>query len=169
MDFQKENYPVFQMFNHDWGLVSAGPIDDFNVCTIGWGMLGSVWGGPDHVRPICTIFVNERRYTNEFLLQNDLFTVSFFDEAYRKDLATLGTLSGRDGDKLSKTKLTPIAKEGCVIFQEAKLSLVCKKLYWNQLDREHILDPSIIAKNYVDEPPHHVYMGEIVEVYNQEK
>ncbi|MBP3892372.1 MAG: flavin reductase [Solobacterium sp.] len=163
-DFQKEYYQVFQMFNHQWGLVASGTIDNYNCCTIGWGSLGSVWGGSDHVKPICTVYVNENRYTNQFLLENDYFTVSFFPESYRKDLAILGTLSGRDGDKVSKTSLTPVGKEGYVYFEEAELTLVCKKVYWDKMKKDHILDQGIIERSYLDEPPHHFYMGEIIEV-----
>ena len=163
--FELNEYQIFQMFSHDLGLVSAGPITDFNACTIGWGSLGSVWGGPNHVKPICTIYINEARYTNEFLLKYDEFSVSFFEKDYYQDLMTLGTLSGRDTNKFEKTKLTPTEKGNVVIYPEAKMTLICKKVYWDKMKRDHFIDQDIVQKYYIEEEPHHFYMGEIIEVF----
>ena len=54
------------MFNKDWALVSAGDLDDFDTCTIGWGSLGDIWGGINKGRPIVTVYVNPTRYTNDY-------------------------------------------------------------------------------------------------------
>ena len=35
--FEMEDYKVFEMFNQQWGLVTAGDISHWNTCTIGWG------------------------------------------------------------------------------------------------------------------------------------
>ena len=45
--------------------------------------------------------------------------MGFFPEEYRADLLTLGTKSGRDGDKLALTKITPKAVDNGVAFNEA--------------------------------------------------
>ena len=36
--------------------------------------------------PIVTIYVNPLRYISEYLLKNDCFTISFFEEKYRREL-----------------------------------------------------------------------------------
>ena len=41
---------------------------------------------------------------------------AFFPEAYKKDLGILGSKSGRDGDKISLTSLTPQPVEHGVTF-----------------------------------------------------
>lgn len=64
------------------------------------------------------------------------------------------------------TKITPVAHgDNAVVFKEAALTVVCKKLYWDQFDQEHILDSSIIDRIYVKkhQPPHYQFIGEIVE------
>ena len=164
LSFKDKSYEVFNMFDKQWALATAGTIDQYNTCTIGWGTLGDIWGGPMKGRPICTIFISEGRYTNRFLLDNEYFTVSFFPEEYRKDLITLGRNSGRDGDKVALTDLTPEEHEHGVIFKEASLTFVCRKLYWDQFDTSHITDSEIVNGLYSRVPVHYEYIGEIVDV-----
>ena len=40
-DFASKNYPVFDLFNNQWGLATAGTLEDYNTCTIAWGSLGN--------------------------------------------------------------------------------------------------------------------------------
>lgn len=35
-NFRQEDYKVFEMFDKQWALVTAGGMDHFNSCTIGW-------------------------------------------------------------------------------------------------------------------------------------
>lgn len=109
MDFKEESYKSFELFNKDWALVTAGPTNDFNTMVIGWGELGTIWGKPMKGRPVVTVFVHPDRYTSEFLKKYDIFTVSFYDKKYMKSLGYLGSHSGRDGDKVSSSGLTPAA------------------------------------------------------------
>ena len=85
MTFHDGQYDVFKMFDKQWVLAAAGTLEDFDGCTIGWGSLGSLWGLRNDGRLIVTIYVNPLRYTSEYLLKNDCFTVSFFEEKYRRD------------------------------------------------------------------------------------
>ena len=41
--------------------------------------------------------------------------------------------------------------------------LVCRKLYWQDMDPAHFLDPGIDGKWYPDQDYHRIYIGEIVE------
>ena len=108
---------TFDLFDKGWALVTAGDMDSFNTMTISWGGLGTLWN-----RPVATVYVKPIRYTHNFMESNEYFTVSFFDTDYRADLATLGTLSGKDGDKVAKTQLTPVTVGESVSFKEAKLT-----------------------------------------------
>lgn len=168
-DIRNEDYKVFRMFNDDWALATAGTIDDFNTCTIAWGSLGDIWGGPSKGRSIVTIYINPNRYTNDYLMENEYFTVSFFDSEFKPDLAYLGSHSGRDEDKVSKTKLIPEAAGHGVDFEQAYLTFVCKKIYYHQFETEHMIDiPDISERLYTVLPPHYEYIGEIVEVRKRE-
>lgn len=98
------------------------------------------------------------------------FTISFFDKDYERDLAIIGSKSGRDGDKFALTKITPQAYKDMVVFKEASLTLVCRKIYWEQFDEKH-MDPEIVQSLYKDlnQPTHYQFIGEIVEVLKPEQ
>ena len=164
MDFQDRQYDVFRMFNDRWALATAGTIDDFNTMTIAWGSMGTIWGPPHGGKPILTIYVSPARYTCEFLERNDYFTVSFFPEEYRRDLAVLGSRSGRDGDKLAATRLTPVAESNGVDFLEAERTFVCRKLYAHQFEAEQTPQEVRDWIYHGDFPPHVMFIGEITEV-----
>lgn len=149
---------AFGLFDQQWALVSAGTLENYNTMTISWGGLGTLWS-----RPIATVYVRPNRYTFEFLENNDFFTVSFFPEKYKKDLSVLGSKSGRDGDKVALTNLTPQSVSQGVAFEEASSVLVCKKIYWQDLDPKQM--PQEVADSYYKtEPPHRMYIGEVVSV-----
>ena len=149
---------VFEAFHSDWALCTAGTPDDFNTMTIGWGGLGTLWS-----RDVATVYVKPCRYTHDFMEKNDFFTVSFFPEEYKKDLALLGRKSGRDGDKVAETKLTPVSVGDSVGFKEASLTLLCKKIYRQDLDLS-AMPAEVIADYYTEEAPHTLYIGEVLSV-----
>ena len=154
---------IFRLFDEKWALVTAGDKTDFNTMTISWGSLGSLWGSPGKAKPIATIYIRPCRHTFKFLEEQDRFTISFFDEAYRKDLAVLGAKSGKDCDKLALTGLTPRFLENAVTFNEANCTMVCRKIYSQDMDPDRFL-PEIKEEFYPDAPggePHRYYIGEV--------
>ena len=161
--FETKGYRVFDMFNNQWALVTAGDPGHYNTCTIGWGSLGTIWGGPGGGRSIVTVYVNPDRYTYDFLKDSDTFTVEFFPPEYRKALGYLGSHSGRDGDKVAAAGLTPKELSGGVTFEEAELTFVCHKLYQGPFEREGLAD-EINQGIYKDWQPHWMFVGEIIEV-----
>lgn len=163
IDLEKESYNIFKMFNKDWALVTAGDINDFDTCTIGWGSLGDIWGGINKGRPIVTVYVNPVRNTNDYLQNNEYFTVSFYDEEYRDDLLLLGTKSKRDVDKVSLSSLTPVEYKGSVTFVQARYTFLCRKIYSHQFVKENMHEE--YRHIYNDRfPPHYEYIGEIIDV-----
>ncbi len=58
-EFEQKEYKVFDMFSHQMALVTAGNMERFNGCTIGWGALAisgperAVWGRSS--RCMCTL------------------------------------------------------------------------------------------------------------------
>ena len=154
---------VFTKFDKQWALVTAGTPEHYNTMTISWGSLGTIWAPRGNGRQIATVYVKPSRYTFGYLEKSDYYTISFFPESCRKDMAYLGSHSGRDEDKLAATSLTPVEKSnGTMGFEEAALTLVCHKLYSDAFKKEGI--PADIVQAYYDgDEPHHFFIGEIVD------
>ena len=153
----------FDLFDKKWALVTAGNEKSFNTMTVSWGGLGTLWN-----LPVATVYVRPSRYTHEFMEREPLFTVSFYAEERRKELAVLGRYSGRDCDKVSMTGLTPIAAETSLgktmTFAEAELTLVCRKIYARDMDKS-LISPAVASSHYEpDEPAHTAYIGEVINV-----
>ena len=173
-DFEQKDYKIFELFHEQWALVTAGSPERFNSCTIGWGSMGTLWSRPGKSGATMTVYVHPGRYTNDFLRENSLFTVSFFPPEYKKALGVMGSRSGRDGDKAAAAGLTPVPMGESVTYKEASLTFLCRKLYQHPFARED-LAPEIQA-HYRNNPkafptdengdwqPHWVYVGEILEV-----
>lgn len=152
----EDNFNPFEKLDKEWALVTAGTREKFNSMTISWGGFGVLW-----FKNVVTIYIRPSRYTYEFLKENDYFTISFYDEEYRKDLQIMGSKSGRDEDKLKLTKLTPkVIDDNKITYNEANKTLVCKKLYVQQLDKENTPE-EIREKNYKTEEAHYMFIGEI--------
>lgn len=149
---------IFSAFEKDWALLTAGTPEHFNTMTISWGGLGTLWG-----KSVATVYVRPSRYTWQFMENSDYFTVSFYPEACRKALTTLGTLSGRDGDKVAKTDLTPVPAGECVTFAQAHTTVLCRKLYAQDMEPA-ALDTQLREKIYGDEPLHRMYIGEVIKI-----
>ena len=161
--FESKDYPIFDMFNNQWALVTVGDKTRFNTCTVAWGSLGTIWGGPGHGRPIATVYINPDRYTWEFMKESEYFTITFFPPSYRRALAYLGSHSGRDGDKVSAAGLTPKELDHGIGFEEADLTFVCHKLYQAPFEREG-LAAEINHGIYEGWRPHWMFVGEILDV-----
>lgn len=148
----------------EWMLLTAGTEDrGFNTMTASWGHLGAIWGQGGGL-PTSVCYVRPQRYTKEFMDREELYTLCFFPEEYKKALGYLGSHSGRDGDKVAHVGLTPAFGEGYTYFEEAKLVLVCRKLYRAPLVAEGFVDRSIIDQCYAAGDFHDMYIGEIVKV-----
>lgn len=149
---------ILSVFDKKWALLTAGNSDKFNTMTISWGGLGTLWG-----KPVATVYVRTSRYTHDFMDANDFFTVSFYPDECRQVLGVLGSKSGRDMDKMKDSGLTPVQAGDSISFKEAEVTLVCRKLFKQQLDVANI--PENIAKAmYEGQAPHDMYIGEIVEI-----
>jgi flavin reductase (DIM6/NTAB) family NADH-FMN oxidoreductase RutF len=148
---------VFRLVGSDWMLVTAGTSGDFNTMTASWGGFGVLWH-----KKICFCTIRPQRYTYGFMERSDYFTLSFFEKQYRETLLFMGTHSGRDVDKIAETGLTPLESSyGSVYFEEARLVIECRKIYYHDLVPENFLDEKI-HDNYPGKDYHRLYIGEIV-------
>ena len=154
---------VFTLIGEQWMLITAGTPEHCNTMTASWAGLGVLWGAD-----VATCYIRPQRYTYEFIEKSDYFTLSFLGEAYRKQLALCGAKSGREVDKVKECGFTVYAGAGnAPYFQEAELVLVCRKLYYQDIDPAHFLDQGIDGKWYPQKDYHRMYIGEIVEAYQK--
>lgn len=153
---------VFKLIGSDWMLITAGSLRDFNTMTASWGGLGVLWN-----ENVSYCFVRPQRYTYNYLEKNEYYTLSFFDESYRKALEFCGSHSGRDVDKAAGAGLTPIEGNKAVFFNEAQLVLICRKIYYQDLIPENFLDKEI-EKNYNQKDYHRMYIGQVYQCIRNE-
>lgn len=153
------------LISDEWLLITAGnKTSGYNTMTACWGHLGAIWGHGKGL-PTSIVYIRPQRYTKEFMDREEYYTLSFFDKPYKKALAYLGTHSGRNEDKIKQTNLTPVFYENTTYFQEAKLVLVCRKLYSAPLIENGFFDKTLIEDNYPQKDFHTMYIGEIVKVF----
>ena len=147
------------LIGSDWMLLTAGTEESgYNCMTCSWGHLGSLWNKPTSV-----CYVRPQRYTKEFIDREELYTLSFYD-GHKKALGYLGTKSGRNEDKVAAVGFTPVFGEGYTYFAEAKLVLVCRKLYRAPLKEEYFHDKELMDQCYPERDFHDLYVGQIVKV-----
>ena len=131
---------------------------NFNTMTISWGGMGTLWG-----KPVATVYIRTSRYTHEFIDANEYFTISFYPEEYKKVLGVLGSKSGREMDKMHDSGLTPKYLDKGITFEEAKCTLVCRKLFKQQLAIENIPE-EVVDTYYKKDAPHDMYIAEVIEI-----
>ncbi len=146
----------FTLIGQNWALLTATkPDGSYNCMTASWGGVGILWG-----KPVCYLFVRPQRYTHEFTEAGNRLTACFFTEEYKKALALCGKVSGRDTDKVAACGFTPVMEDGAVYYKEARLALVCRKLYTGKIDPDGFAERELLH-NYVAGDYHTVYVYEI--------
>ncbi|MFO7790075.1 MAG: flavin reductase family protein [Bacteroidota bacterium] len=155
---------AIRLIGKDWMLVAAGSVEtDYNMMTASWGSLGWLWQ-----KPVSLIYVRPQRFTHNFTEREDFYTISFYEESQKDILKKMGTVSGRNFDKMDYEKLTPVATEnGSVAFKEAYLIIECRKIYASVLDENDFVDKAIVEDMYPKKDYHTLYVGEITNVWKK--
>lgn len=167
IDYRELQCNPMTMIGQEWMLITAGNAErGYNTMTAAWGHLGSIWDIPGHQGhlPTAVIFIRPQRYTKEFVDREEWFTLSVFEENQRKTLTYLGSVSGRNEEKIAKSGLTPVFAEGTTWFEEAKLVLICRKLYHMTLEEAGFVDPVLVERNYPQKDFHEMYIGQIEKI-----
>ena len=153
-----ENF--FTAFGTDWMLITAAKPDrSANSMTAAWGGVGFIWQ-----QPVAFCFIRPQRFTKGFVEAGSTFSLSFYDDTYRDVLNFMGTVSGYDdGGKIAHSGLTlafhetqvaqvPPLGEGAVeqtpYFDEARLVLICERLYQQDMLGECFCDKAQLAQWY---------------------
>ena len=157
----KFNTDIFSQFHEKWALLSAGSKENHNSMTISWGGLGTLWS-----KPVATVYVKPIRHTYQFMEKNEYFTISFYPEKYKLALNVMGSISGRNNDKDTISGLTVKEVGKAVTYEEAEITLLCKKIYFQDMVRD-TMPNDVIEQYYTKEEPHRMYVGEVIEVISK--
>lgn len=155
----KLNENAFNLVGKDWFLFTAEKDGKVNTMTASWGGIGVLWG-----KNVAYMFIRPQRYTKEFVDAADRLSISVLPNSFKKELGYLGSVSGRDEDKIAKSGLTVNKYEDVPYFEEARLTFICKKLYAQNLEEGCFIDKDMIDKWYQEKDYHIMYVVEIEKI-----
>lgn len=148
----------FSKIGKEWMLVTAGTKEKANTMTASWGGLGVMWG-----KNVAYVFVRESRYTKEFIDANDTFSLTFL-QGQQAALKYLGTVSGRDEDKIAGARMNVNYHDNTPFIDEGNLVLICRKLSSTVLSPDQFVDENISGSFYKDGDLHTMYIAEITQI-----
>lgn len=167
IDLKALGAPLVERIAKEWMLVTAGTADGWNTMTASWGGVGWLWN-----RPVAFVFVRPERYTHEFIERHEHLTLSFLSPDERDVLSFCGLHSGRDCDKAQATGLRPRQTPGgSVTFEQARLTLECRKLFKTEMTAADFLDKECLERWYGPGKGlslHTVYVVEIEHAYSKD-
>ncbi|UOD33815.1 flavin reductase family protein [Deferribacteraceae bacterium V6Fe1] len=150
---------AFEAIGKKWMLITPSNSDGIiNPMTASWGGFGVMWN-----KNVAYIVIRPTRYTYELIEKTRNFTLTFFEEEYRKTLSLCGSKSGRDIDKVKESGLNPIIEDNFVYYNECSLAIFSKKLYFTDFNPNNFLDAEL-DKLYPKKDYHRLYIGEIVKI-----
>ena len=150
---------VFELIGRDWLLVTAEKDGKANTMTASWGGLGVMWG-----KNVSFIVIRPQRYTKELIDGSDTLSLSILPEGDKKIYNYLGTVSGRDEDKIAGSGLTLKHDGTTPYFSEARAVMICRKLFSQNYEPDSFLDSSILEKWYPEKDYHMLYICEIEKI-----
>jgi flavin reductase (DIM6/NTAB) family NADH-FMN oxidoreductase RutF len=157
------NKSTFQLIGKEWMLITAEKDNKVNTMTASWGGFGVMFN-----KNVVYIVLRPQRYTKEFIDGSDTLSLTFFDETFRKQLSYLGTVSGRDEDKMSKSNLTIQHSNNTPYFEEANTAIICKKIYAQDFKPECFTLTELDEKFYPEKDYHTLYIAEIEKILIKE-
>lgn len=149
----------FSAIGEDWMLVTAGTATAANTMTASWGGLGVLWG-----QDVAFVFIRPQRYTKEFIDREGKFSLCFFD-GYKKEMGLLGSVSGRDRDKIAEAGMHLTMLDGVPVFEEARLALLLETIYTDEIHPERFAAAGLDEKWYANHDYHTVYVARVLGAY----
>lgn len=157
----------FTLWNNEWFVLTSGDYSSgkYNCMTISWGSMGIMWN-----KPFVQVVVRPGRYTFEFMEKYPEFTISHFPASCHSALLILGSLSGREGNKIKKANLTPCPSSSVSApsFEEADLVFECRKMFSQDFNPKGFLLPEIFDQ-YSQPDYHKQYFGEILSIQGEKE
>lgn len=152
----------FTKIGNEWMLITAGSEKTgVNTMTASWGQMGILWE-----EPVINIYIRPTRYTKKFVDEEKEFSLSFF-EGYKKELGFLGTVSGKERNKIEEAKFNTIFLDDVPTFEEAKLIFIVEKIYEETIKPELFKDKKL-DKFYPLKDYHTLYIARIKKIYIKE-
>lgn len=156
---------VFKLVGKDFPVVTVGNKDKYNSMTASGGGLVMLFR-----KPSTMLLFPSYRYTLELIQKEQVYTLSYFSDEYKKQVLFLGSKSGRDSEKMKEVELTGIETPSRnVSFEEARLIIECKLTqitapclddFYSQEAKDYLSEP------YKDVGEHRKYVfGEIIYVW----
>lgn len=132
-----------------------------NPMTIGWGTVGIIWG-----RPVFVVAVRPSRYTFGLMEALGEFTVNVPPDSFKKEVASIGSESGRTVDKIAKHKLRLARSRDVKVpyIEQCPIHYECRVIHKGNVINAD-LEREIVAKSYPNGDFHRLYFGEILGVY----
>ena len=152
----------FNKIGKEWMLVTARNGNKVNSMTASWGGVGVLWN-----KNIAFIVLRPQRYTKKFIDSSNEFSLSFFDESYKKTLSYFGKVSGRNEDKISNSGFHISYINDVPTFEEASFIITCKNLYKQNFSPDCFIDKSLDDLNYPNKDYHTLYFAEITGIYSK--
>lgn len=154
---------VFKILGEDWALLSAkNKQGKVNSMTVAWGGFGVMWH-----KPVVFAVVRPQRHTKKFIDESEFFSFTFFEQEHKEKLKYLGSVSGKDEDKMEKVELD-IINDKAPYFEQARLAVICKKLYEQDFKEECFIDKKLISDVYPTKDYHTMYVAEIDKILIKE-
>ena len=151
---------AFHFGGDTWALLTAGNEEKANTMTVSWGGVTHVWD-----KTCAIVYVRESRYTKEFIDAQKKFSLSFLHHDEYKGLRKyLGSVSGRDEDKIKNAKLNLNFDDGVPFIDEADNIIIAKVLFRQQMKEENFVNGRLIADYYAKGDYHYIYIAEIKKV-----
>lgn len=148
---------TFDLISKDWMLIGAKVNGKANAMTASWGGMGFMWN-----KNVAFIFIRPQRYTKTLIDNTDTLSLSFFDG--QKDMLTyMGKVSGKNKDKIAECGLK-LEDYNEPVFENASMTMICKKLYAQELNKDGFFDKSFINQFYPEGDYHCMYVVEIQKV-----
>ncbi len=132
-----------------------------NSMTIAWGSIGFIWG-----KPVFMVMVRPQRYTYGIIEKSKEFTVTIPYEKMNKELAFLGSKSGKDMNKLAELNISTVNSEKIrtPVLEVEGMHFECKVIYKTTMSEAN-LDKTINDEKYPLEDYHTLYFGDIISSY----
>ena len=154
----------FSMIEDDWFLITSMYKEQINTMTAASGALGHMFR-----KNVAYINIRPERYTHEFVDHSDFLSLSFFDQTKKNKriLSYLGSVSGRDENKIQKSGLTLNFYNDIPYFEEAHTVFLCRPLYKSPYIHQGFIDSNVENYYYPNRDYHDLYICEIIKTFHQ--
>lgn len=150
--------------NEEPALLTCGTEGHVNTMTISWGGLGVIWN-----KDVGFVFIRGSRYTKEFLDKYDTFSVTYFapDKPTSLMLKYIGSVSGRDENKIENARFHVDFYNGTPYIDEGRDVVIMKKLSVTKINPEDFVDPELDKTFYENKDYHYMYIGEVIQLMSR--